>query len=483
MTLAARSDTNHSGAKQGEACASPCAFFPNVVQPTRMSASSTQPQPLSLGQVAQRWWPLAASWLLMSAELPALSAIVARLPDPEIHLAAYGGVVMSLALIIESPILMLLAASTALSRDWASFVRLRRFMLVLSGALTLVHAAVAFTPLYDLVVVGLMQPPTEVVEPARLGLMIMTPFTFGVAYRRFHQGVLIRFGHSRAVGLGTVLRLSSTASVLAIGYLAGTLPGIVVATSAVIAGIVAEAVYAHVRAQPVLRYEVRLAPPVKPALFVRAILAFYVPLAMTSTLYLIIRPLGSAAISRMPDALNSLAVYAVVQGLVFMVQALGIALNEVVVATLDTPRAAPVLRCFTLILSACTTGLLLVMVLTPLSSVWFEQIAGLSPELASRAHTGLWLALPLPAISAFQSWFQGTIVHSRRTRGITEATMIYLACMSAMLIVGMAWGQVAGLYVALGASTFSVTAQLGWLWRRSQSALQATAGRAPATQT
>lgn len=443
---------------------------------------SEQSQPLSLSQVAQRWWPLAASWLLMSAELPALSAIVARLPDPEIHLAAYGGVVMSLALIIESPILMLLAASTALSRDWASFARLRRFMLALSGALTLVHAAVAFTPLYDLVVVGLMQPPPEVVEPARVGLMIMTPFTFGVAYRRFHQGVLIRFGHSRAIGLGTTLRLISTVTVLATGYLAGTLPGIVVATGAVIAGIIAEAVYAHARAQPVLRYEVRPAPPVQPALSVRAMLAFYVPLAMTSTLYLIIRPLGSAAISRMPDPLNSLAVYAVVQGLIFMVQALGIALNEVVVATLDTPGAAPVLRRFAIILAASTTGLLLVMVLTPLSSVWFEQVSGLSPELAAMAHTGLWLALPLPAISAFQSWFQGTIVHSRRTRGITEATLIYLLCMSGMLIAGVAWGQIAGLYVALGASTLSVAAQLGWLWRRSRGAMRAIVERAPVAQ-
>lgn len=442
-----------------------------------MSASlSEQSQSLSLSQVAQRWWPLAASWLLMSAELPALSAIVARLPDPEIHLAAYGGVVMSMALIIESPILMLLAASTALSRDWASFARLRRFMLALSGGLTLIHAAVAFTPLYDLVVVGVMQPPSEVVEPARLGLMIMTPFTFGVAYRRFHQGVLIRFGHSRAIGLGTTLRLTSTATVLAIGYLAGTLPGIVVATSAVMAGIIAEAVYAHVRTQPVLRYEVRPAPPVQPALSVRAMLTFYVPLAMTSTLYLIIRPLGSAAISRMPDPLNSLAVYAVVQGLIFMLQALGIALNEVVVATLDTPGAVPILRRFAIIVSASTTGLLLLMALTPLSTVWFEQISGLSPDLAAMAHAGLWLALPLPAISAFQSWFQGTIVHSRRTRGITEATVIYLICMSGMLIAGVAWRELAGLYVALGASTLGIAAQLGWLWWRSRSAMRALAG-------
>ena len=155
------------------------------------------------------WWPLATSWLLMALELPALSAVVARLPDPRIHLAAYGGVVFPLALIVESPVIMLLAASTALSRDRDSYARLRKYMLAAGAGLTGLHLLVAFTPLYDLVASGLLGAPAEILEPARLGLRIMTPWTWSIAYRRFHQGVLIRFGHSRTVGLGTMVRLST----------------------------------------------------------------------------------------------------------------------------------------------------------------------------------------------------------------------------------------------------------------------------------
>lgn len=70
---------------------------------------------LSTRRIARAWWPLAASWLLMGAEAPILSAVVARLADPEINLAAYSGIVFPLSLIIESPIIMLLAASTTLS--------------------------------------------------------------------------------------------------------------------------------------------------------------------------------------------------------------------------------------------------------------------------------------------------------------------------------------------------------------------------------
>ena len=75
---------------------------------------------LSTRRILHTWWPLAASWLLMGAELPALSAVVARLANPEINLAAYGGVVFPLALIFELPVIMLLAASTALSKDYDS---------------------------------------------------------------------------------------------------------------------------------------------------------------------------------------------------------------------------------------------------------------------------------------------------------------------------------------------------------------------------
>ena len=57
----------------------------------------------------------------------------------------------------------------------------------------------------------------------------MIPWTWSIAYRRFHQGVLIRFGHSLKVGLGTVVRFSADATVLAIGYFLGGLPGIAIA--------------------------------------------------------------------------------------------------------------------------------------------------------------------------------------------------------------------------------------------------------------
>ena len=454
---------------------SPCTL--PAKKATMATQTTSAKTPLSLRRVLTTWWPLAASWLLMGVELPALSAVVARLADPEINLAAYGGVVFPLALVVESPIIMLLAASTALSRDWDSYLKLRRFMMRSGALLTVIHGLIAFTPLYYPVVEGLIGAPEAIVAPARTGLMIMIPWSWAIAYRRFNQGVLIRFGHSQAVGLGTSLRLSINGLVLATGYLIGTIPGIIVATSAVASGVVGEAAYAGLRVRPVLRDELRTASPVAPRLTFQEFIAFYVPLAMTSLLFLLSQPIGSAALSRMPEALESLAVWPVISGFLFLFRSLGVAFNEVVIALLDEPQSAPALRRFTTLLALVQTILLALMAATPLSTLWFGSVSALSPNLTALARTGLWIALPIPALNLLQSWYQGTIVHSRHTRGITEAVVVYLLTSGSVLWVGVIWGQIAGLYVGLGAFAVSMLTQTAWLWWRSRPAMRAVQAR------
>jgi hypothetical protein len=436
-----------------------------------MTLPSVHNDPVPLSRIFRVWWPLAASWLLMGAELPALSAVVARLPQPEINLAAYGGIVFPLALIIESPIIMLLAASTALSKDWDSYLKIRRFMMVTSAVLTSLHILIAFTPLYYLVAEKLIGAPQEIIEPARIGLMIMTPWTWAIAYRRFNQGVLIRFDRSKAVGVGTVIRLVTDISVLIIGYTIGTIPGIIVATTAVAAGVISEAAYIGYVVRPVLKSRLQTAPPLKEPLTLRAFLDFYIPLALTSLLILLVQPIGSAAFSRMPNALASLAVWPVLSGLVFMMRSLGVAYNEVVVAILDEPFSSQNLRRFSVILSTSTTFIMLLITATPLSGFWFGTLSGLAPQLTAMAVLGMWLGLLMPGLSVWQSWYQGVIMHSRRTRGITEAVVVFLVTCTILLWAGVIWGEITGLYVGVSAFVIASAAQTGWLWFRSRPAI------------
>jgi hypothetical protein len=432
---------------------------------------------LSLRRIYSTWWPLAASWLLMSIELPALSAFVARLPEAEINLAAYGGIVYPLALIIESPIIMLLSASTALCKDWHSYLILRRFMMVTSAIMTLIHFLIAFTPLYDWIAVHLLGVPAAIIEPGRIGLQIMLPWTWAIAYRRLHQGVLIRFERSRSIGIGTGIRISANLVVLTLGYLAGDISGIVVACSAVICGVLSEAFYVGIVVHPVLKNELKLASPLPVPLTFTAFMDFYIPLALTSLLNLLVQPIGSAAVSRMPRPIESLAAWSVVSGLTFMLRSAGNGFNEVVVALLDRPRSSPPLWRFAVILITASSLLLLLIITTPLAWLWFSEVSGLSPELAKLATTSLWLALPGPALAVLQSWYQGAMLHDRHTRGITAAVVIYLIVSTVVLWAGAAWGGVPGLYVALAAFTIAALAQTLWLWRASQPAIRSVRQR------
>lgn len=437
-------------------------------------------RPLRTREVAAVWAPLAGSWLLMGLELPLVSAAIARLPEANVSLAAYGGAVFPLALLIESPIIMLLAASTALARDEASYRLIRRFMRLAGGLLTALHALVAFTPLFDLVVVHLLGVPEAVREPARIGLRLMLPWTFSIAYRRTQQGVLIRFGRPHAVTMGTAVRLAAMCMVLGLALASGRVVGIVAGTLAVVAGVVSEALFAGWAVRPIRRRELRAAPPVVPPLGMPAFLRFYLPLMVTPSINFLALPLSAAAMSRMPLALDSLAVWPALSGIAFTLRALGFGFNEVVVAQLEARRPVPALRRFALLLSLGASGVLATLALTPLGRAWFSVVSGLEPELATLAAAALPLLALTPALSVWQSYWQGALVHSGRTRGVTESMLALLLLTSVVLGVGLAWGRPPGVFFAAGALLAGNTAQAAWLWWRGRHEIARVAARDPA---
>jgi len=431
---------------------------------------------LALIRIFRTWWPLALSWVLMNSAMPLVSAFVARLQDPEINLASYGGVISPTVSMMTAPTIMLLSTANTLVRDRLSYERIRRYMYGIIGVMTVIHALVAFTPLYYIIVRDIIGAPEQIIEPARLGLMIEIPWAWAIGYRRFNQGIMIRFGHAKEIWYGTAIRLVSLMIVLIVGFSLGTVPGVLMAAMAQTAGVVTEAIYAGVRARPIRRGALHYAKQEEEINF-RTFSAFYIPLVITAFISNIWSPIGATALSRLPNPITSLAVWPVITGLVYPLSSGGMAFNEVVVALMEKKGSYKPLKQFSRVLAIGIGAIMLLVAATPLGYLWFRYVAALSIDLAEVARTCLWFFLPYPAIKVLSSWYQGAVMHGRATRGITESVALSLSSYIIFLVIGVASGKFLGVFITAAGMTFANIVQAAWLGYRSRPVMQSVKQR------
>ena len=410
------------------------------------------------------WLPLAGTWLMMAVEGPYLAAIIARLDAPTVNLAAFG-VAFAFAIIIESPVIMLMSASTALVEDRESYLALRRFSYGLGALLTLVQLVILAPPIFGLLAAGLSLPD-DVARLAHGGLAIMLPWPAAIGYRRFRQGLLIRNGLTRRVAYGTVVRLVTMSATALVAYRASALAGAHIGALALSVGVVVEAVVSRWMTASVLprilqrhRDRNRLA-----GLSLNSLLDFYTPLALTSLLALASQPTVTFFMGQSRYALESLAVLPVIHGLTFIFRALGLSYLEVVIALVGRDREHfPVLRNFAVVLGVGASAGLGLIAFTPLAVVWYRDISGLDPELTMFALTPTRILAILPAFSVLLAFQRGLLVHARRNAPATWATLIELTGIAAVLAVGIYGLDLVGAVAAGVAIVSARVASTTWL--------------------
>ncbi|NSW52646.1 MAG: hypothetical protein HPY85_09100 [Anaerolineae bacterium] len=432
-------------------------------------------QALTYQQILLVWLPLAFSWLLMLIEGPFINGVLARLPEPELAIAAFG-VIMAVAVVIESPIVPLLTTSTALSKNRQHFLAIRRFTLILTGVTVGLHALLSWTPLYDAIVVPLINMPANLVEPVRAGLRVMVPWSGFVAWRRFNQGILIRNGYSKFVGRGTILRLVALAvSAVGLGFLTD-IPGVVVGAIASNLGTLAEAVYATIVTGPVIRdhFPLQSGDSAEPPLGTPELIRFHTPLFLSSLIFFLTRPMVSAGLARTADPTLTLAAWPVLVGLLSIVRAPVVAYPSVVVALADRKDALPKLRNFGLAIGAFALVLFSLAAFTPLRMVYFQTLIGVSDELTAAALSGAAFALLLPIVGSFSAFINGMVTSRKFTVALTLSTFASIATMAAVLGIGIA-RSAPGVPLGAAATSIAALAEMAvlflayrWLLRRDR---------------
>lgn len=417
------------------------------------------------------WLPLAVSFELMMAEGPAIQGAMGRLDQPALNLAAYG-LTLSLALLIESPVIMLLATAIALVKDADTYHALRRFTVCLAAFCTLLTAGIAFTPLFDLIAGGIMRQPAPIVEAARLPLRIMLFWTAAIAWRRFYQGVLVGHGQTKMVSWGTVTRLC--AAIITVVALAGHsgMPGAQVGAWALMAAVLTEAFATTLFALPVVRRDILPQIPQSHAeqkehvpLTQRAIFRFHAPLAATTLMTLLAQPMTAAALARLDHPKATLAALPVTFMLLLVMRGWGLALQEITVAQAKRADAWPALRQFALLVGGVTALATALIVFTPLLDLYLSRIIHLPRDLYHYVHVGVGIGCGLPLVTALASWARGLLVVGRQTPAIYRGMGINLAIHATLLLVGIAL-RVPGMWTAVGAFTVAAMVEYLYLARR-----------------
>lgn len=388
-------------------------------------------------QIFLFWLPLAASWLLMNAEGPILQAAIARLSDMETQLAAFG-IVTSLELAIESPVIMLLATSTALATSARNYLVLRRFMIWVNSLVTVVALLVAFTPLYGLIVRTLMGVPLPIAAAAHPGMRIMVLWSAAIGFRRFLQGVLIRQGQTRWVGYGTVARLLSSGGGGILLAVLTDLPGVYIGSIGLMAGVLIEAAFIACVARPTVRNLLATREtPAADTLSIREVARYHAPLAATSLLTLLAQPLIGAGLARMPHPEENLAVWPVIWGILSIFRSPAYALPEAVIALATEHRLKDRVRRFCTFIGLLSAAAMAILVLTPMFPAYLRYIAGLPDRLARFVIPAMLVALPLPSINSIHSWFRGQLMAARRTRIIYWGMGFNVALTAALVFIGV----------------------------------------------
>ncbi|NOX18299.1 MAG: hypothetical protein GXO87_08460 [Chlorobi bacterium] len=405
---------------------------------------------LTFKKIFYFWLPLAGTWLMMSVEGPFLAAVIARMAEPKINLAAYG-VSFAFALVVESPIIMIMSAATALVKSRNSYLKLRNFTYALNFLITGLMLVFLIPHIFYFITEKLIELPHNLAHLTYVAVALLLPWPGAIGYRRFFHGVLIKNGLTKRVAYTTVIRIFSMSATALTLYHFSALHGVYVGAISLSTGVTAEAIAARLFAAKIVKKILsEQSETDDPEYFF--IGKFYYPLALTAMLSLGVNPIVTFFMgqSRMP--IESLAVLPVINSLVFIFRSFGLSFQEVAIALMGEKGENYLkLKNFALAVGSAVTAALLLIAFSPAAEFWFETVSGLSEELARFAETPLMIMSLMPAFTFLISFQRSILVAANNTSPITFATLIEVSLIVLTMFVGIKYLDAYGIIAAISA--------------------------------
>ncbi len=390
--------------------------------------STHPPQQITLIDLWREFLPLSLSDVTMACGDPAVTVTLAYLPEAQLNLASVG-IAKSLAILFESPIIMILHASNALASNANSRLALWRFTLLSGGILSGLFYLLALPPVFNLVGLQWLAIPANMGASVQSIILIMGGWAFVIAWRRYFQGLLIFHGHSAALAKASLARLGVLGVTLAIGF-SLKLSGWLLAGGALMVGVISEAVLITAFAY---RLGVVKELPIKEAKGdestshlpqnIKQVWQFYYPLANSMLVVWGGRALLLSILSRGADATTAIASWSAAWGLVLVI-ANSTRMVQQIVIKYQTRMAFSRLFIFALSIGLACSLILLLMVVTPISDQAIGSFIGNDLALVAQIKPVILVCAIIPMLTALQNAGQGFLVGQGKTSRVNLATWL-----------------------------------------------------------
>ncbi|BAY19599.1 hypothetical protein NIES21_54630 [Anabaenopsis circularis NIES-21] len=379
----------------------------------------------SLLALLTQFIPLSLSDVAMTLGDPLQTSALSRLAYPQETLAGVG-VVKGVAVFLESPIIMILHASTALGGQAKSRRALWQFTMIAGLSLSGIFLLLTWEPLYNWLLLDVFGVSSSIAARGRTAFLLMFLWPFVIAWRRFFQGLLIRAQKSIAVGWASVARLTWVIVSLAVGVTL-RLDGALLAGITMMGAILIEAVLVtwfclRLGAISILNQqgysETKKLPQTLPE-----VTSYYLPLASTMLIVWGARAILLSLIARSFDGSLALAVWPAAWGLLLSI-ANGTRMIQQVVISAYEETSQRTLAAFVIIVGLSFTLIPFLLGFTDQGLFLLRQFLGNNPSLVEASRPVIQILSCFPLILALQNTFQGLLIHKGKNWFINLATVV-----------------------------------------------------------
>ncbi len=362
------------------------------------------------------YWPLGLTSTALLLERQVQNGLLARYPDSTSELATFALAQSSFQL-VNAALIFLPQMVTVLGRSRSARRRCRSFIALVGVILAFPLAFMAFTAVGQQVLNGLLNIPVELAPQVARYLQWLAPLVMVNAMRHYCTGVLVLGQRTETVTLMNVTHMVILVAVLLTGFRLewGALPTLALGTVMANSLTLVAAALAAAKINP---------PDLadgKPASW-RAMWRFFWPVALTSLMFALSRPVLYAYVNLTTQAVVTVAALRVAFDFAAFFQ------NPVnqfrhVYAMFGATDPNGVRR-FMFRVTGVLVAIMALIVFTPLSGVVFGHLLGIEGEVLRRATQAMAVLCLIPVIIALRNLNHGKMLVRRKTTAMAVAAIL-----------------------------------------------------------